>query len=305
MIDKLKALKNIPVLGRILTKIYGFVRNQSIESFYRYNAQFNRTIGVTDTRRSTPIIVTLTTIPERIDRVYLAVETLLKQSIKPDRLILWVKKSDFSLEKLSNKNRYTKKLIQQKLRGLQIEFCEDLFSYSKIIHTLKKYPGAIIVTADDDLYYKKHWLKELYESYIIDSDYIHCHMARYIIRASSNSLQTVFNWNKELKNLEYPSYNNFPYSGAGCLFPPGSLHQEVFNKEVFLEISPYCDDAWFKAMTIMKKVKSKQIKSSTSTLRIIPGTTSKTLVSRNIGQGKFDTQINKIFTKYDLFKYLS
>ena len=200
MIDKLKALKNIPVLGKILIKIYGFVRNQSIESFYHYNAQFNRTIGVTDTKRNTPIIVTLTTIPERIDRVYLAVETLLKQSIKPDRLILWVKKSDFSLEKLSNKNRYTKKLIQQKLRGLQIEFCEDLFSYSKIIHTLKKYPDAIIVTADDDLYYKKHWLKELYESYLINSDYIHCHMARYIIKASSNSLQTVFNWNKELKS---------------------------------------------------------------------------------------------------------
>jgi hypothetical protein len=304
LINKLKVLKNIPILGTILTKIYGIIRNYSIESFYHYNAKFNRTMGVTVTKRSTPIIVTLTTIPERIDRVYLAIETLLKQSLKPDRLILWVKKSDFSLERLSNKNQFTKQLIRQKLRGLQIEFCEDLYSYSKIIHTLEKYPNAIIVSADDDLYYKKHWLKELYESYLSNPECVHCHMARYIIKSSKDSLKTLTKWDKSKDKLMNPSFNNFPYSGAGCLFPPNSLHSEVFNKRIFLKISPHCDDAWFKAMTILNNVKSKQVKPISSPLRIIPGTTLKTLVSINLGKGQFDGQVRKIFTKYDLFKYL-
>lgn len=304
MIHKLKALKNIPILGTVLTKIYGFVRNQSIESFYHYNTLFNRTIGITTTKRSAPLIVSLTTIPERIDRVYLAIETLLKQSVKPDRLILWVKEKDFNSKTLYNKNRYTRKLVNQKKRGLQIEFCEDLYSYSKIIHTLEKYPNAIIVTADDDLYYKKHWLKELYESYMSNPEYVHCHMARYIIKSSEDSLKTLTQWSKEADKLMNPSINNFPYTGAGCLFPPDSLHSEVFNKKIFLEISPQCDDAWFKAMTIMKNVKSKQVNPISSTLRIIPGTTIKTLVSINLGKGQFDGQVKRIFTKYDLFKYL-
>ena len=250
------------------------------------------------------VIVSLTTIPERIDRVYLAIETLLKQSVKPDRLILWVKKKDFNSKTLYNKNRHTRKLVNQKKRGLQIEFCEDLYSYSIIIHTLEKYPNAIIVTADDDLYYKKQWLKELYESYVSSLEYVHCHMARYIIKSSEDSLKTLTEWSKDADKLMNPSINNFPYTGAGCLFPPGSLHSEVFNKKIFLEISPHCDDAWLKAMTIMKNVKSKQVNPISSTLRIIPGTTIRTLVSINLGKGQFDVQIKKIFTKYNLFKYL-
>ncbi len=41
---------------------------------------------------------------------------------------------------------------------------------------IEKYPNAIIVTADDDLYYKKHWLKELYELYVSKPGYVHCHI---------------------------------------------------------------------------------------------------------------------------------
>lgn len=288
----------------MLAKIYVFLKNKSIEIYYDCNSILSKTVGITAVKRDPPLIISLTTIPERINRVYLAIETLLKQSLKPDYLILWVKKTDFALEDLYNKNRYTRKLTYQIKRGLQIEFCEDLFSYSKIIHSLEKYPKAIIVTADDDLYYSKYWLKELYESYIMNPEYVHCHMARHIIKSSKNSLLTLTQWSKNKVKLQRPSFNNFPYSGAGCLFPPQSLHPEVFNVKVFLKISPYCDDAWFKAMTILNNVKSKQVSSSSSKLRIIPGTTSKTLVSINIGKGQFDGQIEKIFRKYDLFKYL-
>ncbi len=49
-------------------------------------------------------------------------------------------------------------------KGLTIDWCEDIKSYKKLIPTLKKYPDAIIVTADDDLIYDNKWLEQLYNA---------------------------------------------------------------------------------------------------------------------------------------------
>lgn len=38
-------------------------------------------------------------------------------------------------------------------------------SYKKIIPSLKEYPENIIFTCDDDIFYPKGWLKDLYEDY--------------------------------------------------------------------------------------------------------------------------------------------
>src|SRR5690554_1296956 len=42
------------------------------------------------------IIVSLTSFPTRIDKVWLAIETILRQSHKPTQIILWLSKEQFS-----------------------------------------------------------------------------------------------------------------------------------------------------------------------------------------------------------------
>ena len=250
------------------------------------------------------LIVSLTTTPERIDRVYLAIETLLHQSIKPDYIILWLNESIFNDEYLRTKNSSTNKLFNQTKRGLKIEYCKDIRSYTKIIYTLKQYPEAIVVSADDDLYFPKHWLEELYNSYINNPNYIHCYMARSIRKSRDNKLLPVWQWLAHYDNFLGPSYNVFPYTGHGCLFPPHSLHQEVFNEKVYLELSPNHDDAWFKAMTILNGVKTMRMKRESSHFQSIRNTQSKSLGSINMDDGQFDPQVEAIFTKYDLMKYI-
>ena len=44
---------------------------------------------------------------------------------------------------------------------------------------------------------------------------------------------------------------NFFTSGGGVLYPPHSLHPEVLNEKVLLDICPNADDVWDYAMALM------------------------------------------------------
>ena len=48
--------------------------------------------------------------------------------------------------------------------GLEIRFVKDIGSYTKAIYAFKEFSESIIVTADDDIFYPKDWLKKLYLS---------------------------------------------------------------------------------------------------------------------------------------------
>jgi hypothetical protein len=302
-------IQNLPVLGNILTKYVRIIKYNNVsdglfEFYYVVSSIFNKTKGITEKKRNPQVIVSLTTIPSRINKVYLVIETLLQQSLKPDYIILWLSETEFSNKSLKNMNRYTRRLIHQKKRGLKINFCKDIRSYTKILYSLKHYPEAIVVSADDDLYYPKNWLKDLYNSYLKNPNFVHCHVAFWIRKSSSNTLLTYTQWLTPHDKFQGPSFNIFPWTGQGCLFPPGSLHSEVFNEEVFLKISPYHDDAWFKAMSILNNVPSKRVNSISKLLQHVRGSQTKTLCSTNVDLNQFDPQVEAIFKKYDLYQYL-
>ena len=93
------------------------------------------------------VIVSLTTFPTRINRVWIVIECMLRQTYKPDRIILWLSKEQFEcLDKLP------KSLLKLQSRGLEIKFCnEDLRSHKKYFYSIKKYPCDILITVDDDV----------------------------------------------------------------------------------------------------------------------------------------------------------
>jgi len=214
-----------------------------IENYHRVNALFSKRVGVTQAKRNPPLTVSLTTIPERIHKVHLCIESLLRQSCKPDYLILWVSIPE---------EKVPKKLARLKQRGLQIKFCKDIRSYKKNIYTLKENPQSIIVTADDDVFYPKDWLKQLYDAYQREPQYIHCFRAHLMIKDSDGKLKKYKEWNTLDSGIQGPSLHLFPNGMCGVLYPPHSLSEEVLNEEVFMRLSPYHDDAWLKAMSLLK-----------------------------------------------------
>lgn len=268
------------------------------EKFYYLKSNFRKEYGITKFKRDQQLIVSLTSIPSRFDKVSICLESLLEQSLKPDRLILWIS-NDLCLTDLP------KSLLKLMNRGLEIIFCTNIRSYKKIVPTLKLYPDCIIVTADDDLIYSRDWLKDLYDAYQKEPNYIHCHRAHIITKNSSGKIKSYSDWNFNSPNFQGPSMLLFPTSGAGALYPPGSLNNEITNESVFMKICPTADDVWLKAMSLMNGVACKKIKLDSSSLHEIRGTQSiSSLREINITLNKNDEQILKVFEYYNLYRYL-
>ena len=92
------------------------------------------------------VIVSLTTYGKRLYDVYLPIESIMQGSLKPNRIILWIS------EDLKGKELPITLQRQQK-RGLDIRYCKDIRSYTKLVPALKCFPNACIITIDDDLIY--------------------------------------------------------------------------------------------------------------------------------------------------------
>ena len=100
------------------------------------------------------IIVSLTTHGKRIYDVHATIESIMQGSVRPNRIILWISE-DY-------RNTILPLTLQkQQKRGLEIEYCKDIRSYTKLIYALKKYPDASIVTIDDDIIYPHDLLEHL------------------------------------------------------------------------------------------------------------------------------------------------
>lgn len=246
------------------------------------------------------IIVSLTTYGERLHEVHLAIESIMEQTMKANRIILWL---DYSLQ-----NTPLPKALQlQQKRGLEVKFCEDIRSYKKLIPTLKICPNDAIITIDDDLIYEFDVLENLIIPYLSNPSYIYCHRYHRMILDKNGKLLPYKEW-KHCYNDMNPHTLNFPTTGAGTLFPPNVFCREVFNQDEFMNICKHADDVWFKAMSLKTKTLVKKVNSHSERgddYLENPNAQVNSLYKINVlGESLNDKQINDVFTTYDLYKLL-
>lgn len=195
------------------------------------------------------IIISLTSFPQRMDEIRYTLYSLLNQTVKPYKVILWLGREQFpNLEQDVPEN-----VLKLRENGLTIEWTKNLYSYTKLVPALKKYPDNIIVTADDDIYYETDWLEKLLKSHKTNKNCIICHRA-HKVKFDKNMLAPYKKWPKKIKGCK-ASYLNFLTGVGGVLYPPGCLYKDVFNEELFTQLSPKADDVWFWAMAVLNKTK--------------------------------------------------
>ena len=227
------------------------------------------------------IIISLTSYPARIGTVNQTIESLLNQTMKADKVILWL-----APEQFPNKEKdLPEHLLALCDKGLTIDWYHDIKSYKKLIPTLKKYPEAIIVTADDDLLYDKNWLLYLYNSYLTEKNVIHCHRITrlYNIGNQLRILDRNLYLNKKncyREDIKKASYFNKLSGGAGTLYPPHSLHKDVLDEETFMQLAPTSDDIWFYIQAIRNNYRVKVVDNNLYILNYIPGTQNENCLCR-------------------------
>ena len=182
------------------------------------------------------LIVSLTSFPRRFPTLQYTLQGLLDQTIRPDKIILWLAEHDMALLPDSVRRM-----------DIQIEAVPDVRSFKKLVFAIERYPEAFIVTADDDLFYKPDWLEELVEGYDPANPSIVCHRAHRLPAFTGSDLPEYREWEWDVQDdkARQPSRDLIPIGLGGILYFPGCLHPDVTNIQAFTDLCPDADDLWF------------------------------------------------------------
>ncbi len=238
-------------------------------------------------------IVSLTSFPQRIGEVHLCVKTLLNQTYKPDAVILWLAKEQFpNLEA-----DLPKKLLKLRKHGLTIRWCHDLRSYKKLIPAIREYPDALIITTDDDVYYKHDWLAGLMAAHEAYPDDVCCYRAAKIGFTSDGE----FFREHPLPGKEYANatYLHQQTGVGGVAYPSGSLYEDITREDIFMEIARTNDDLWFWMMGILKGTKVRILEHNTFALYYVGESQLYSLTAINDhGENLYDKQLASLLERY-------
>lgn len=259
--------------------------------------------GLNNSPRKRRVIVSMTSIPSRIDTTWIAIESILRQNYRPDKIILWLGESPFKGVKLPEK------LLQQRKRGLEIRFCEDIGPYTKIIYTLEEYQNDFIITVDDDIIYAESMIRKLIETYREHRKCICAHRT-HLVRLKRDGMPVRYsNWvwypmrQKSGKGMGYiPGGENFLTGVGGVLYPPHSLYKDVLKRELFLKLSPKADDIWLYIMALLNGTDIVNVKGIYGNILAIDSEKSQkvALMKQNVGRGRNDEYLSNVLKYYNL-----
>lgn len=285
-----------------LYRIDSIVDNKLIILALKSKTLYSTECGISDRMiTDKPIIVSLTTYGKKIYDVYLTIESIFQQTIKPNKVVLWISKDEFSSENLPVT------LKNQIGRALDVRFCKDIRSYTKLVYSLREFKGCHIISIDDDIVYPFDMIENFIVAYQEDNKKIYFNKGHKILYDTKNErIKPYIEWCKD-GYIEGSSLQYLPLGVYGIFYPDGILAEEVVNEEVFLEISPTADDIWFKAMSLLNNVECAVVQQGAMVSNGFISTEldrETALARTNVDQGANDWQIQKIFEQYNLFKIL-
>ena len=238
-----------------------------------------------------PVIVSLTSIPSRLNTLHITIRSILDQSQKPEKIVLWLNENDVDI--------VPKSLTVLIGDCFQIEYSPYTFSHRKLIHSLEVFPDKTIITCDDDFIYRKNWLQLLYKEHQKNTGLIIGNQTRYISYDESGELLPYKKWLYP-KQGKVNKKRILPIGAEGVLYPPNTLSDQVFDVDLFLKLAPKADDLWFKAMSLLKNNNCKQAEKTTKKAITIFGTQAISLKKHNIDNDKNRTQWQALTDYFNL-----
>ena len=264
-------------------------------------------LGCSKSSHTPELIVSLTSFPGRINTVHKTINTILQQTERPDRVILWLAEEQFP----NKNNDLPNELLNLQQHGLEICWCNDIRSYKKLIPTLRLYPEAVIVTADDDVYYSQNWLELLYQSYKKWPNFIHCHRDTKIY-LEGNEFKTIPGGKEK---YPCPTYLHKLVGIGGVLYPPHCLHPDVLNEHLFTTLAPTNDDIWFWLMGVRVNTKILVVDNNIPQPKYVEGTQEGECLTKinDRGQNLFWVDFHRVLSSfpeieqklYNEFKFVS
>ncbi|PHR09454.1 MAG: hypothetical protein COB29_04440 [Sulfitobacter sp.] len=198
------------------------------------------------------VTISLTTTRDRLYLLRFTLISLMEQSFKADKIVVWLSRDaylrDRGLGDFNIQSWAESRLPYGYANNIEFRYCENIGPYRKLIPMLKTCSfDDVIVTADDDIVYKKNWLKSLIEKFDESEG---CVVACRVRRVSYNFLGFVKSYSfwPIVHNKSFLDEDFAITFGAGAVVSPAFFSRSDVNDDSFLNLCPTADDLWYTAL---------------------------------------------------------
>lgn len=240
------------------------------------------------------IIVSLASYEKRFPTLHLCLKTIINQSIKPDKFLLYL---DHSYKTIPHQ------ILEFQEKGMEICIAEtDLKSHNKYFYAIQRYPDDILITLDDDVLYPNNLISNLLQTYrkypfAVSAGRVHK------MRFDANGYNMPYDtWEKEAALYNKPSMDLLATGVGGILYPPHCMDKRLFDKEKIQRLCLYGDDIWLKVMQLLKGTPVVAIQQEKQHPPIIGNTQQCGLHIINKKQHRNDLYIKNVFHEYNFIR---
>ncbi len=239
------------------------------------------------------VVVSLTSFPERLPKLYNCIRSLLAQRERAERIVLYLAREECGDVGIPTR------LQQLRNEGLEIRYVDtNVRSLNKIYHALADFPDKTIITCDDDKLYPPRWLEGLVGTGRRHEGCIVCNRSREIVVDADSQIAPYRRW--PTTRHTRPSLSVLPMGVGGVLYPPRSLHANVRNADLYLQLSGTSDDLWLKIMSLRQGTKCIQVRPKAAVYSSIPFWNGQKLSVGNIWDHGNDRNLARLTAHFDL-----
>ncbi len=276
-------------MRKIKNLVKGLYKNMSYLKYYLYRP-------ILPQKNEPPkIVVSFTTYPARLHCLPMVVGSILRQTMQPDKIVLYL-----SAEQFENFEHPILQMIMK--QGVTLRMVDgDIRSHKKYYYAMQEFPESVIITIDDDIIYDKNTINELYLSYTKHPKAVSAKRVHGMLFDKNCNLLAYNQWQYEKRDcIDIEMYDLIPTGCGGVLYPPHCLDTRVFDKSGIENTCLYADDLWLKIMALLNDTPTVLAKSNNYNLKNVWGTLNDGLASSNVLECKNDYQMNNIIKYLDI-----
>lgn len=233
-------------------------------------------------------IVSMTTFPARVGNLWIVIDSIFHQSIRPSKIVLILTQEEFP-DGMDAVPHSLKRFLD---KGLEVVFVnENLRCHNKYRYVLDKYRDCDVITLDDDLYYWPDTIERLYRLREKNVDCI-CGNRALRVNVSQGKVSYAHVYNNRGMDI-------MAQGVGGVLYPPSFRAKELFNHEVVRSLCLSADDNWLRVQETLAGIEAATGDNYPHPLTLLKSQ-SLALWHKNIGEGQSTVIMEKLLKHYDL-----
>lgn len=210
--------------------------------------------------KKTTVYISLTSIFNNQGILCQTLHSILKQTIKPDKICLYLSEEPYILDTGFKDKKITDSELLNLINDnsiIDVRWVKNTGSYRKLLPLLKDKwnEECIIITIDDDTIYDCNLIKNLLDDY-------NKHNCVVGYRGYSPIIDEfgIIDYEKTLKvqpKIQPLSIENFLTGKGGILYKPEFFHKTgnlIFNDDIYLNTCDKQDDIWFYLVRILNNI---------------------------------------------------